>query len=140
MKTWVLDASAVLRFTDKEAGFERVRDLLRQAARGEARLLISAVNWGEIVHAIRKRTGARATAILDDLQALPVTIVPVDAAMAAEAGEFRLRCGVPFADAFAGSLALQTLATDAGTVLITADNDFRQIPQRLIAIEFLPAK
>lgn len=140
MKTWVLDASAVLRFTDKEAGFDRVRELLRRAARGEARVLISAVNWGEIVHAVRKRTGARAATLIDDLQVLPITIATVDAAAAAEAGEFKLRYGVPFADAFAGSLALQTQASDPSTVLITADNDFRQVPQGLIAIEFLPAK
>lgn len=140
MKTWVLDASAVLRFTDKEAGFDRVRELFLQSARGEARLVMSAVNWGEIVHAVRKRAGATGTAILDDLRALPITIVPVDAAMAAEAAEFRLRCGVPYADAFAGSLALQTLAGDPETVLMTADNDFRQVPQGLIAVEFLPPK
>ena len=32
MTTYVLDASAILRFSDKEAGFDRVRDLFIQAA------------------------------------------------------------------------------------------------------------
>jgi PIN domain nuclease of toxin-antitoxin system len=46
---YVLDASAVLRFTDQEPGFDRVRTLFYQAAHGEIQLRLSAVNWGEIV-------------------------------------------------------------------------------------------
>src|ERR1035437_1999443 len=57
MTTYVLDASAVLRFTDKEAGFDRVRDLFVHAAQGKIALLLSAVNWGEIVGALYKRAG-----------------------------------------------------------------------------------
>ena len=45
MTTHVLDASAILRFGDKEAGFDRVRDLFIEAAQGNTELLLSAVNW-----------------------------------------------------------------------------------------------
>ena len=47
MTTYVLDASAILRFTDKEAGFDQVRDLFVRATQGEVDLLLSAVNWGK---------------------------------------------------------------------------------------------
>ncbi len=143
MKTFVLDASAVLRFTDKEPGYVRVRDLFEAAARGELRLLISAVNWGEIVHAVAKRCGAQSQHILDNLASLPMTIVPVDAGAASRAAHFKLLYGVPYADAFAGALAVAPSgggnSTQAAT-LVTADNDFRGIPGGKIDVEFLPGK
>jgi PIN domain nuclease of toxin-antitoxin system len=58
MTTHVLDASAILRFGDKEAGFDRVRDLFIEAAQGKTELLLSAVNWGEIVGALYTREPA----------------------------------------------------------------------------------
>ncbi|HEY6445711.1 MAG TPA: PIN domain-containing protein [Acidobacteriaceae bacterium] len=143
MKTFVLDASAVLRFTDKEPGFDRVLKLLQAAARGEVRLLISAVNWGEIVHAVAKRCGPQAQTILDNLASLPMTIVPVDAAAASRAAYFKFLYRLPYADAFAGALALAPSAAEETTetaALVTADNDFRGIPAGKLDIELLPGK
>jgi predicted nucleic acid-binding protein len=143
MKTFVLDASAVLRFTDKEPGYLRVLELLEAGARGEVRLLICAVNWGEIVHAIARRSGPKAQAILDNLAALPMEIMPADADLASRAAHCKVLYGIPYADAFAGALALCPRAgadsTESAT-LVTADNDFRQIPEDKITVEFLPGK
>jgi len=140
MRTCVLDASAVLRFTDREPGFDRVRELLEQAARGEIRLMMSAVNWGEIVYAVSKRNPAQAPFVLDGLAALPITIVPADASAAADAGLFKWRYGIPYADAFAGALTLRQRTAESKAVLVTADNDFRDIPRGVLSIEFLPGK
>ena len=138
MTTYVLDASAILRFSDKEAGFDRVRDLLMQAAQGKVELLLSAVNWGEIVGALYKRAGglsAPTNSLAANLAALPLTIVAADKELAEGAAIFKYDFKVPFVDAFAGSLALHENAT-----LVTADYDFKSVPSRTIKIEFLPAK
>ena len=144
MTRYVLDASALLRFTDREAGFERVRDLLKQAAKGNIELLISAVNWGEIVAALYKRSGARqsARALIANLAALPIAIVAVHREHAETAAIFRCDFRLPFADAFAGALTqAHSLGTKAQqATLITADYDFKNVPQGTIKIEFLPAK
>ncbi len=139
---YVLDASAILRFTDKEAGFDRVRDLFIQAAQGDVDLLLSAVNWGEIVGALYKRAGGLSASALTNvgslaanLAALPVTVVAADKDLAEGAAIFKYNFKVPFVDAFAGSLALQENAT-----LVTADYDFKSVPSGTIEIEFLPAK
>jgi len=139
---YVLDASAILRFTDKEAGFDRVRDLFIQAAQGNVELLLSAVNWGEIVGALYKRADALSASALTNvgslaanLAALPVTVVAADKDLAEGAAIFKYNFKVPFVDAFAGSLALQENAT-----LVTADYDFKSVPSGTIKIEFLPAK
>ena len=138
MTTYVLDASAILRFSDKEAGFDRVRDLFIEAAQGKAELLLSAVNWGEIVGALYKRAGglsALTNNLAANLAALPLTVVPADKDLAASAAIFKYDFKVPFVDAFAGSLALHENAT-----LVTADYDFKSAPSGTIKIEFLPAK
>jgi predicted nucleic acid-binding protein len=137
--TYVLDASAILRFSDKEAGFDRVRDLFIQAAQGKVELLLSAVNWGEIVAALLyKRAGglsALTNNLAANLAALPLTIVAADKDLAEGAATFKYDFKVPFVDAFAGSLALHENAT-----LVTADYDFKSVPSGTIKIEFLPAK
>jgi PIN domain nuclease of toxin-antitoxin system len=138
MTTYVLDASAILRFSDKEAGFDRVRDLFIEATQGKAELLLSAVNWGEIVGALYKRAGglsALTNNLASNLAALPLTVVPADKDLAASAAIFKYDFKVPFVDAFAGSLALHENAT-----LVTADYDFKSVPSGTIKIEFLPAK
>jgi PIN domain nuclease of toxin-antitoxin system len=138
MTTYVLDASAILRFGDKEAGFDRVRDLFIDAAQGKAELLLSAVNWGEIVGALYKRAGglsALTNNLAANLAALPLTIVPADKDRAASAAIFKYNFKVPLVDAFAGSLALHENAT-----LVTADYHFKSVPSGTIKIEFLPAK
>jgi predicted nucleic acid-binding protein len=138
----VLDASAVLRFTDQEAGFDRIRNLLIEAAHGKVELLLSAVNWGEIVGALYRRAGGLSASALTNigglvanLAALPMTVVAADKDLAEGAAIFKYNFKVPFVDAFAGSLALHRNAT-----LVTADYDFKSVPSGTIKIEFLPAK
>jgi PIN domain nuclease of toxin-antitoxin system len=125
MTTYVLDASAILRLGDKQAGFDRVRDLFIEAAQGKAELLLSAVNWGEIVGALYKRAGglsALTNKLAANLAALPLTIVPADKDLAASAAIFKYDFKVPFVDALAGSLAPHENATP-----VTADYDFKSV-------------
>jgi len=136
--TYVLDASAILRFTDKEPGFARVRDLFYDGAEGKAQLLLSAVNWGEIVAVLYKKDSQTAEGMLANLAALPITIVPVDATAAENAGKFKWAFNVPYADAFAGALAAGYRAEHA--TLVTADYDFKNVPKGTMKIEFLLSK
>jgi predicted nucleic acid-binding protein len=137
--TYVLDASALLRFLDREPGAERVRDLLQGAVRKRNQLLLSAANWGELVHAIYKRNSDNAEAILADMQRLPITIVPVDVADATVAGKLKWKYRIPYADALAAALTVSRSQSDRA-VLVTADYDFKSLEKGLITIEFLPAK
>jgi hypothetical protein len=114
--------------------------LLHQAAQGDIHLLLSAVNWGEIVGVLHTKTEANAETIIGNLAALPITVVPVDAHDAADAGRFKWRFKVPYADAFAGALTLQHSSNGTQATLVTADYDFKAVPRGTIRIEFLPGK
>src|SRR5690349_7558578 len=121
MTEYVLDASALLRYLDREPGFDRIAALLKQAARGAAGLLVSAVNWGEVVSVLYRVHGlSAALSTASKLRVLPFAIVAADADRAEEAGVFKQDFKVPYADAFAGSLARREKAT-----LVTADFDFK---------------
>lgn len=134
--TVVLDANALLRFLDDEAGAERVERLLNQAASGETVLLMAAVNWGEVVYALGHRQGlSEVTELLKKISSLRITIIPCGGEEAIRAALFKVRHKIPYADAFAACLAIENSAS-----LVTADYDFKALPPGTLKIEFLPVK
>ena len=135
MSLYVADASALLRYLDREPGFDRVARLLKEAARGKSELLVSAVNWGEVFSVIYKAHGLSvARSASARMLALPLTVVSVDADQAERAGILKQDFKLPYADAFAGALTMAR-----GATLVTADFDFKPAAYA-IQIEFLPTK
>jgi PIN domain nuclease of toxin-antitoxin system len=134
--TIVLDASAVLRFADDEAGADRVEALLRACVSGQISIRMSAIQWGEVAGKLRSEHGpAQQARILSTLLPSEVEIVPATAERAVLAAELRIDRKISYADAFALSLTTET----SDTVLVTADYGFKPVAD-LVKIEFLPAK
>jgi len=46
MVTYALDASAILRFLDGEAGSERVAEIIKDCLVGRHKAVVSAIHWG----------------------------------------------------------------------------------------------
>jgi len=136
MTVFVLDSSAVLRFIDKEAGAERVREIFRTCAGGSDDASISAMQWGEVAGVLRRWSGVPAqNRILESLMQLALQVVPASAERAVRAAELRVDRKLAYADAFALDLAMDSV----DHVLVTADYDFKGVAD-LARIEFLPAK
>jgi len=136
VKIFVLDSSAILRLLDSEAGADRVEEILSANMDYSAEVLISAVQWGEVAGLVRKRRGEIAQRhALRDLQLFRLRIEPATADRAVRAAEIKQDRKFPYADAFALQLALDS----PGSVLLTADYDFKKV-EDLATIEFLPAK
>lgn len=133
MRSYVLDANALLTLVAGRPGAKRVDRILQEAARTGTPLQMSAVNWGEVIYSMRKARGeAEANALARSVERLPLNIVPVDRDSAARAGELKATYGLGYADCFAASLALDLRAT-----LVTADPDFQRVGNKL-KVEFLP--
>jgi predicted nucleic acid-binding protein len=133
---FVLDSSAVLRHHDDEAGAGRVEAIFETCARGSGTMRISAVQWGEVAAIQRKRFGEKEEKlILQRLMRTDLLIVPATAERAVHAAELRVDRKLPYADAFAIELAMDS----PDHVLVTADFDFKAVAD-LAHIEFLPAK
>lgn len=124
----------MLRYVEDEPGAARVEQIINLSRMGKCRLIISAVNWGEVSYILTRKFGKdEASGILRSLRALPVSVAPVFATEAEQAGEFKRQYNVPYADAFAGALAV----TVEGT-LVTTDYDFKTCVSA-VAVEFLSA-
>jgi predicted nucleic acid-binding protein len=120
MKTYVLDASAVIRYLSHGIGEEKVHALIQRAARSEAHLLISVVNWGEALYSLAKMAGLG--------KAMSAFIVPAvaDEASAEAAATVRFHYRLGYADCYAASLAIRMDAT-----LVTTDPDFAKLGKKL---------
>jgi predicted nucleic acid-binding protein len=134
MTTFVLDASAVIRYADREPGAERVREILIACTAWKADLCISAVQWGEVAGNLRKRFGAlREEALLGALLPSEVRIVPATAERAVRAAALKVDRNLAYAGGFALNLAMDS----PDHVLVTADYGFKTV-EDLARIEFLP--
>jgi predicted nucleic acid-binding protein len=126
MKIYVLDASAVILFLTKGMNYERVAALVKKAARGEARILISVINWGEVLYSMSKKVGlSRARA---DLKAISAYVEPMvaDEAVSEAAATVKFHFRLGYADCFAAELAIRMNAT-----LVTTDPDFLKLGKQL---------
>jgi predicted nucleic acid-binding protein len=136
MVTYILDASGALRYIDNEEGAVRVGEILQSGLRGHARVLISAIHWGEIAGVIHRRFGiATMQKVLVSLLASGIELVAVTSEHAVRAIVIKNDFKIPYADAF-GVVLTQDLTQ---SVLITGDFDFKPAEQ-MISIEFLPQK
>ena len=57
MRKYVLDANALLAYLGQRPAASRVTGLLKEAAHCEQPLLMSVVNWGEVLHAVWTESG-----------------------------------------------------------------------------------
>lgn len=113
----VLDSSAVLAAINGEAGAERVEDALPGGA-------ISAANFSEVLSKLvdKGHDDGEAVAALD---ALPLTVLPVDAAQARRAGLLRRqtrRLGLSL-----GDRVCLALAVELKLPVVTADRVWAQL-------------
>lgn len=134
--TYVLDASAVLRYLDGEAGAERVKEIVKEHLAGTGRVAVSAMHWGEVAGIVLKRHGrAKMGDVLSRLAAFGFEVVPASAERAVRSALIKVERKIPYADAFGVELA----ADSAEHVLVTADFDVKAA-EGDVRIEFLPVK
>lgn len=113
MKEYVFDANAVLRYhrVVEADGGDKVQELLDRARQGEAHLLMSVVNFGEVYYILPKLVGERATREHIKTLQHSVTMVDLDQAATIEAATLKHGYKIGYAGSFAAALALSRKAT-----------------------------
>lgn len=125
MRTYVLDANALITYLDQRPGSDKIGHLLKQALRSDKPLLMSVVNWGEVFYTIWHGRGeTKARQAMFEVSRLPIRFVAADLTCASAAAELKARHGVPYADCFAAAVALLSAAT-----IVTSDPDFQKFGQ-----------
>jgi len=132
MDSLVLDAQPVVALALNEPRAADVERRLLDLAAGEAALM-SAVNWCEVVYAIRRSAGEHAAALVAGLMSQArVSVVDVDQNMAAVAAAIKAEHRLSLGDAFAAALALGT-----NLPLMTGDPDFLPLVEYGLELEWV---
>jgi predicted nucleic acid-binding protein len=119
----VFDASALFIFLEKKNGAAKLAELLRDAMRDRAEILMSSVNCGEVYGKILREYGPdRATATMTAIYPLPIQMVDATQQRCFRAAEIKAKYKLYYVDSFAAALAMEHKAT-----LVTSDSDFRKI-------------
>lgn len=135
MVTYVLDSSAILRYTDNEAGASRVQEILREQFAGRAHLAVSALHWGEAAGRLYKMRGRSVMVeVLQRLVGLGIEIISTTADQAVAAALIQAEHKIPYVDAFGVAIV-----SAPNHVFVTADFDLKPAA-KFAKIEFLPAK
>ena len=133
-RRYVLDANAIIGFIEhRRDAAEKVRNLLAEALRRDVPLLMSAVNWGEVLYVVWRRHGElKARSAEVTLQQLPIVVISADQARASRAAALKHKHSLGYADAFAAELAIER-----GAWLVTADPEFANVG-KILSIYPLP--
>jgi predicted nucleic acid-binding protein len=123
MKTYVLDASALFAYLRSRPGAPKVNELLKEAIRGRAKLLMSAVNYGEVYGRILRDYGyEQALSATHAVSPLPIDMLEASPQRARRAADVKAKYKLYYVDGFAAALAIEHKAT-----LVTSDSDFRKL-------------
>lgn len=129
---FVLDSFAVLAYLTGEPGAAAVEDILRGAAEGGCRALLTLINLGEVLYITERRGGLhRAQEALGLLRQLPMEILPADEQLVFAAAHVKAKYALAFADAFAVAAALQEKAE-----IMTGAPEFRTV-EALVPVVWL---
>ena len=126
MKTYVLDACAVIALYAKEKNHEIIAQIYEEATSDKVSLVMHRVNLLEVYYYVLKRESrANADKILQDIQRSKIKLVDdLDDSFLKSAGYYKSTYKISFADSF-------VLATGKGSdaTIITADHEFDEAEQ-----------
>lgn len=123
MRATVFDSSAVLTLLLEQPGADLVEGLLAKASEADRHILISAVNWAEVLSVIERKHGSAGVEHARRFEStMPLEVFPTDQEQAELAAALKNRVGLGLADAFAAALAKSRKAD-----LVTGDLEFKPI-------------
>jgi PIN domain nuclease of toxin-antitoxin system len=127
MNSVVLDASAVLALLFDEQGAEKVENLFRRAADADTPMLISAINWAEVLYRMERKHGKAGFDTARRFETtMPLMVEPMDRDQAEAAARLKVSHHLALADAFAAALAKHKKAE-----LVTGDKEFKAVEKEI---------
>jgi len=124
----VLDSWAVMAYLEDEVTAEKVAEIIADAHEEKIPLLMTVVNAGEVWYILAREVSvAEADASIHQLRQLGIEFVNADWDLAREAGGFKAKHKMSFADCFAAALAKHRKAH-----LVTGDHEFKHVEADVI--------
>jgi len=131
-KAYVFDSWAVLSYFQNEPTAEMVEKIIADAHEYDIPIFMSVVNAAEVWYIKARRSSpSDADTAIRELRQLGIHFVDAHWELAQEAGRFKAKNRMSFADCFAAALAKNRKAS-----LVTGDHEFKQVEAE-IAINWL---
>jgi ribonuclease VapC len=126
---FVFDSYTLLKFFQKEKGYEKIGHLLKEIKKSGGAKYINAINLGEIIYSTKREFGdQKKLEVLANIERLRFTVLPVPNAMIFQAAEYKAQYSISYADCFALASAAEHKA-----IVVTGDPEFK-IVKHLIEV------
>ena len=126
---FVFDSHALLKFFQKEKGYEKVLHLLEEMKKTGATKYINAIHLGEIIYMTKREFGdQKKLEVLANIERLEFRVLPVPNQLIFQAAEYKAQFPISYADCFALASAMEHQAA-----IVTGDPDFKKV-QHLVEI------
>ena len=133
MKSYALDANALIAYMEGRNGADKVEALFEAAESKTAALFMSVISLGEVFYSTWKSEGEQQARLrLQQIVGSPIQIMAADFSATMRAAELKAKYRCAYADAFAASVAIFKRAT-----LVTSDPEFKRFAEK-IKVLWLP--
>jgi ribonuclease VapC len=120
---FIFDSHALLKFFQKERGYETVVRLLKDIRKSGLTKYMNAINLGEIIYSTKREFGdQKKLEVLANMERLNFTIVPATNNLVFQAAEYKAQYSISYADCFVLASALEYKA-----VIVTGDPEFKKV-------------
>jgi predicted nucleic acid-binding protein len=131
-KAILFDAHAILKWTQKERGYQKVKSLLTACRDQSATGYMNQINLGEVYYKTIRAVGIdRAKEFLENFFRLPIQIILPDSDLIWAASEIKASHSISYADCFAVATALRF-----GATLLSGDPEFKKVAS-IVPVEWL---
>ena len=132
MKRILFDSHPILKWVQKERGYQKVKSLLIDCRNQTAIGYMNQINLGEVYYKTIRAVGLReAKNFLENFLRLPITTIPPDSELIWKASEIKAEHSISYADCFAAATALRYQAA-----ILTGEPEFKKI-ESLVLIDWL---
>lgn len=122
-ESFVFDSHALLKFFQKEKGYEKVMHILENIRKAGSAKYINAINLGEIIYSTKREFGdQKKLEVLANIERLDFNILPVPDSLIFQAAEYKAQFSISYADCFA-----LASATEHKAVIVTGDPEFKKV-------------
>ncbi len=129
---YIFDSHSLLKYFQKEEGFEKVIKLLDYIKKNKLAMYLNAINLGELIYITKREFGdQKKLEILANIQRLNFTILPINNSLIFKAAEYKADYPMSYADCFVLASAMEHRAT-----IVTGDPDFKKV-EHLVKIKWV---
>ena len=122
-ESYIFDSYALLKFFQKEKGYEKVVHLLEEIKNAGATKYINAINLGEIIYSTKREFGdQKKLEVLANIERLNFTILTVSNNLIFQAAEYKAQYSISYADCFILASAIEHKA-----IIVTGDPEFKKV-------------